>query len=48
MYIFVEAPNPKPTLNQSTSEQYKTRSRQIKVQSQVGLFIAKTDHEKDA
>ncbi len=38
MYTFIGAPNPTPTLNLPTSEQYKTRSRQIKVQSQV--FIA--------
>ncbi len=44
MYTLFGAPNPAQTLNLPTSEQYKTRSRQIKVQSQV--FIAKTYHKK--
>ncbi len=44
IYTFVGTPNPSPTLNLPTYEQYKTRSRQIKVRSLV--FIEKTDHKK--
>ncbi len=42
MYTFIGPPNPTPTLNLPTSDQYKIGSKQIKVQSRV--FIAKTDH----
>ncbi len=38
MYTFIGAPNHTPFLNLPTSEQYKTRNRQILVQSQI--FIA--------